>query len=271
MGRFQGKVVVISGAARGQGRAHAVKLAAEGADVVAFDICDGFKFTRHPAATLEDLEQTQKEVEALGRRCLARKVDARDLNALLQLADDAMTQFGRIDVLIVNHGIWAVDKNSWELPEESWQESIDVMLTGAWKVQKAFVPKMLEGGRGGSVVFTSSTNGIIAQPGAIAYCAAKAAHLMMTKVLAHELGQHNIRVNAVSPGRTDTDLIEGGTVDFSMEHWPEYFGHGARVLLGGDPRRPASAIADAVAWLASDEAKFVTGVNVPVDSGRIIW
>ena len=271
MGRLDGKVVVISGAARGQGRAHAVKLAGEGADIVGFDLCDGFVYTRHPAATEEDLEQTRKEVEAIGRRCLARKLDARDLPGLQQLADDAMSEFKRVDVLIVNHGIWSVAPNSWELPEESWQESIDVMLTGAYKVQKAFVPKIIESGRGGSIVFTSSSNGTIAQPGAVAYCVAKSGLQMMTKVLAHELGSHDIRVNSVSPGRTDTPFITGGTVEYSLERWPGYFGHGARVLLDGDPKRPPSVIADAVVWLVSDEARFVTGINVPVDSGRVIW
>lgn len=271
MGRVDGKVAVISGAARGQGRAHAIKMAEEGADVVAFDICAGFSYTRHAPATLEELEQTRKEVEQRGQRCIARQLDARDLPGLEQLANDTMGEFGRVDILIVNHGIWVVDRNSWELPAESWQESIDVMLTGAWNVQKAFMPKIIESGRGGSVVFTSSTNGIIAQPGAVAYCVAKAGLLMMTKVLAHEVGPHDIRVNAVSPGRVDSQLIEGGTFEYSLENWPEYFGHGARILLGGDPKRPPSVISDAVIWLVSDEAKYVTGANIPVDSGRLIW
>ncbi|MBN9739201.1 MULTISPECIES: mycofactocin-coupled SDR family oxidoreductase [unclassified Pseudonocardia] len=271
MGRLDGKVAVISGAARGQGRAHAVRLAAEGADIVAFDICDGFVYNRAPAATSEELEQTRDEVEALGRRCLIEKVDARDLAGLQGFAGRAYSEFGRVDIIVVNHGIWTVDRNSWELSEESWQESIDVLLTGAWKVQKAFVPKMIEGGRGGSVVFTSSVNAIVPQPGAVAYCAAKSGMQMLMKVLAHELGPHEIRVNTVNPGSVDTAIRDGGNIEKSIEYYPYVFGDGPRTVLGGTTARPPSIISDAVAWLVSDEARFVTGAMIPVDAGRLIW
>ncbi|MEU7812869.1 mycofactocin-coupled SDR family oxidoreductase [Pseudonocardia sp. NPDC049154] len=271
MGRLDCKVAVVSGAARGQGRAHAVRLAQEGANIVAFDICDGFTYTRAPAATMAELEETAAQVEALDRRCLIEKVDARDLPALTALADTAMAEFGRVDVLVVNHGIWTVDRNSWELPEESWQESLDVLLTGAWKVQKAFVPKIIEGRRGGSVVFTSSVNAVVPQPGAVAYCAAKSGMQMLMKVLAHELGPHEIRVNTVNPGSVDTPIRDGGNIEKSIEYYPYVFGEGPRIVLGGTRERPPSIIADAVAWLVSDEARFVTGALIPVDAGRMIW
>ncbi|ALL85665.1 short-chain dehydrogenase (plasmid) [Pseudonocardia sp. EC080619-01] len=271
MGRLDGKVAVVSGAARGQGRAHAVRLAQEGADIVAFDVCDAFAYTRAPAATLGELEETAAQVEALDRRCRVEKLDARDLTGLTALADAAAADFGRVDILVVNHGIWTVDRNSWELPEESWQESIDVLLTGAWKVQKAFVPKIIAGGRGGSVVFTSSVNAVVPQPGAVAYCAAKSGMQMLMKVLAHELGPHEIRVNTVNPGSVDTPIREGGNFEKSLEYWPYVFGQGSRQVLGGSTERPPSIIADAVAWLVSDEARFVTGALIPVDAGRLIW
>ncbi len=271
MGRLDGKVAVISGAARGQGRAHAVRLAAEGADIVAFDVCDGFTYTRAPAATVADLEETAAQVEALDRRCRIESADARDHPGLCELANASMADLGRIDVLVVNHGIWTVDRNSWDLPEESWQESIDVLLTGAWKVQKAFVPKIIEGGRGGSVVFTSSVNAVVPQPGAVAYCAAKSGMQMLMKVLAHELGPFEIRVNTVNPGSVDTPIREGGNIEKSIEYYPHVFGEGPRIVLGGTRDRPPSIIADAVAWLVSDEARFVTGALIPVDAGRMVW
>jgi (+)-trans-carveol dehydrogenase len=266
MGRMDGKVAVVSGAARGQGRAHAVTLAREGADVVAFDICAGFKHSLTPPATIEDLHETQRLVEAHDRRCIAAKVDARDLPSLLALADESFDTFGRIDALIVNHGIWVVAPNSWELEEDSWQESIDVLLTGAWKVVKAFVPKIIAHDRGGSVVFTSSSNGTTPQPGAIAYCAAKAGLIHMMRVLAWELGSHGVRVNTVNPGSVDTLLISGGTTaEVASANWPSYISHNRNLLPV--EKQPPQSIADAVLWLVSDEARYVTGASVPVDSG----
>ncbi len=247
------------GAARGQGRAHAIKLAAEGADIVAFDICEEFGYTRAPAATFKELTTTGDEVRALGRRCITERCDARDLAALTGLAETVAAEFGRVDALVVNHGIWTVDRNSWDLPEASWQESIDVLLTGAWKVSKAFVPYMIRSGNGGSIVFTSSVNAVVPQPSAVAYCAAKGGLQMLMKVLAHELGPYDIRVNTVNPGRVDTAILEGGNIEASMEYHPYVFGEGPRTLLGGDPRRSPEVIADAVAWMVSDEAKYVTG------------
>src|ERR1700733_3349742 len=217
MGRMDGKVAVISGAARGQGRAHAVTLAREGASIVAFDTCDAFKHVLYPPATEADLEETARLVEAHGRPCLAVKADARDLRALTDLAADTVSRFGRIDALVVNHVIWAIAANSWELEEESWQESIDVLLSGAWKVVKAFVPHMLDNEDGGAIVLTSSGNGVRPQPGAIAYSAAKAGIINMMKVLAWELGPHRIRVNTVNPGAVETDMALGGTVELSMK------------------------------------------------------
>ncbi|GAA4549126.1 mycofactocin-coupled SDR family oxidoreductase [Pseudonocardia xishanensis] len=267
MGRLDGKVAVISGAARGQGRAHAVRLAAEGADIVAFDICSNLAYPLTPPASPEDLKETAAQVEALDRRCLSRVTDARDLTSLTALADEAVAEFGRVDALVVNHGIWTVDRNSWELPEESWQESIDVLLTGSWKVQKAFVPKIVAGARGGAVVFTSSVNAVVPQPGAVAYCAAKSGIQMLMKVLARELGPHDIRVNTVNPGSVSTAMHEGGTIERSLEYFPRGLDRGARAALEGSQTLPPSAIADAVAWLVSDEARYVTGALIPVDSG----
>ncbi len=266
MGRLDGKVAVISGAARGQGRAHAVTLAREGASIVAFDICAGFEHVLTPPATRADLEETKRLVEEHQQRCIVAPVDARDLPALLELADRAISELGRVDILAVNHGVWSVAPSTWELDESAWQESIDILLTGTWKVCRAFLPKIIEGGRGGSVVLTSSANGLTAQPGAVAYCAAKAGILNMMKVLAWECGEHMIRVNAVCPGAVATPMSQqGGTIERSEQWWPRYITT-RRNLLPID-WQPSESISDAVLWLASDEARYVTGVALPVDAG----
>lgn len=268
-GRFEGKVAVVSGAARGMGRSHAQALAAEGADLVLFDVCEGFDYVLAPPATEADLAETARLVEATGRECLARRVDARDLTALQDLADAAMERFGRIDIVVVNHGIWVVAPNSWELEEANWQESIDVLLTGAWKVTKAFVPKLIEGGRGGSIILTSSVNAHIPQPSAIAYTAAKHGLTGVMKVLAHELGEHWIRVNNVNPAGVPTPMvIEGDTVARAMEFRPDYISNN-RSLLPED-EIPVRAITNAVLWLASEDSRYVTGTELPVDAGWAI-
>jgi (+)-trans-carveol dehydrogenase len=266
MGRLDGKVAVISGAARGQGRAHAVTLAREGASIVAFDICEKLTYPLTPGATEEQLGETMRLVEEQDQRCLTQKADVRNLSAIQELAGRAMSEFGKIDILVVNHGIWTVDENSWVLEEDVWQENIDVLLTGAWKVCKAFIPKIIESGNGGSIILTSSANGVTPQPGAIAYCAAKAGLIMMMKVLAKELGPHSIRVNTVNPGGIATPmLLEGGTVERALELHPEYIGNN-RMALPAEWLEPET-VANAALWLASDEAAFVTGTMIPVDAG----
>jgi (+)-trans-carveol dehydrogenase len=270
MKRFDGKVAVISGAARGQGRSHAVALAGEGADVVAFDVCERLSTTMTPPASLDDLRETAELVEGQGRRCLTAQVDVRDLESLTALAADAMRMFGRIDLLAVNHGIWSVAPNSWELEEESWQESIDVLLTGTWKVCKAFIPQLLAGGRGGAIVLTASSNGITPQPSAVAYCAAKAGVLNMMRVLAWELGEHGIRVNAICPGGVDTLMVTGGgTLAQAMALRPRYHGTDRNLLPVG--LLPPQSISDALVWLLSDDAKYVTGIQLPVDAGWTVF
>lgn len=266
MGRLDGKVAVISGGARGQGRSHAVTLAREGAEIVIFDRCEGFETITTPPATEEDLQETVRLVEDLDRRCIAVKADARDLPALQELADRTMAELGSVDILCVNHGVWNVAKNTWEMDEAHFEESVDVMLTGAFKTVKAFAPKMIESGRGGSVIITSSANGFTPQPGAIAYCAAKAGQINMMRVLAWELGPHEIRVNAICPGGVDTPmLLEGGTVERAGELNPAYITNNRNLLP--IEWQPVQSISDAVLWLASAEAAFVTGVELPVDAG----
>ncbi len=274
MGRLDGRVAVISGAARGQGRAHAETLAREGAHIVAFDLCEPFEHPVHPGATEEDLAETGRLVQAQDRLCLTSKTDARDSEGLAKLAAEAMDQFGRIDVLVVNHGLWVSAPNSWELEEDSWQESLDVLLTGSWKVCKAFIPALIEGGRGGSIILTGSANAVQPQPGAVAYTAGKHGQAGLMKVLALELGPHNVRVNQVNPGAINTPILHGGAIERSLEFYPNHFSYNRNVLpeeifdktvMGAT--QPAQSISDAVLWLASDESRFVTGIMLPVDGG----
>jgi (+)-trans-carveol dehydrogenase len=268
VGRLDGKVAVISGAARGQGRSHAVTLAREGADIVAFDICAPLRFPLYPGATVADLEETARLVEAQGRRCLNAVADARDLPGLTALADRAVEEFGGVDILVANHGIWTVAPNSWELEEDSWLESIDVNLTGTWKVLKAFTPKIIAGGRGGVIVLIGSANGIRPQPAAIAYSTAKAGLLAMMRVLTHELGRLDIRVNAVNPGSIDTPMVSDGSTmaaasAFQARYW-QYVASQIHLPIG---IQPAQSVSDAILWLVSDEARYVTGAAISVDAG----
>ncbi|MCU1480962.1 MAG: short-chain dehydrogenase [Subtercola sp.] len=270
MGKLEGKVAVVSGAARGQGRSHAATLAREGADVVIFDLCDTLSTALTPGATESDLRETAAIVESYDRRCLAATVDARDLAGLQAFADQAMTEFGRIDLLAVNHGMWTVAANSWELDEAAWQESLDVLLTGAWKVTKAFIPKILQGGRGGSIVLTSSINGLRPQPSGVAYSASKAGVLNLMKVLAWELGEFDVRVNAVCPGGVDTQMVTGGgTLEKALSLRGDYHNtvrNRLKIEL-----MPPQAISDAVLWLLSSDARYVTGVELPVDAGWLTF
>ncbi|MBS1894920.1 MAG: mycofactocin-coupled SDR family oxidoreductase [Actinobacteria bacterium] len=266
MARLDGKVAVISGAARGQGRAEAVALAREGASIVAFDICEPLRSPRHPAATEEDLQETARLVEQEGQACIAVKADARDLPALENLADRAVTELGSVDVLVVNHGIWAVAESSLTLSEEDWQESIDILLTGAWKVTRAFIPKIIDGGRGGAVVLTSSLMGFKAHPSSIAYTAAKHGIIGLMRTLAWEFGEQAIRVNAIVPGTIDTPLsMEGDSIEVSSRWHPRFYGTDRTLLPDG--LIPTEQVARAVVYLTSDDSAYVTGAALPVDAG----
>ena len=265
MGQMDGKVAVVSGAARGMGRAHAVTLAQAGADVVAFDICGPLEYPTHPAATPEDLIETRRLVEGAGKRCLAVQADARELAALSDLADSAMAEFGRVDCLVVNHAIWVGGIPSWEVEEGSWEESIDVILGGAWKMTTAFVPKMIEGGNGGVITLISSSMGSKPQPGGIAYTTAKHGIIGLMRGLSWELGAYGIRVNTVSPGGVDTEINHGDNHIRGTKRFPKFFTTD-RTLLPVDWMLEQD-IADAVCFLSSDQARQITGVDLPVDAG----
>jgi SDR family mycofactocin-dependent oxidoreductase len=275
VGRVEGKVALITGAARGQGRAHAVRLAEEGADIIALDNCRDVETVPYPGATEDDLTQTVKLVEATDRRILPVVADVRDLPALEAAVRQAVATFGGIDIVIANAGIatfGATPGSALELDERAWQTMLDVNLTGVWKTVKATAPAMIERRRGGSIILISSVAGLLAYPNMAPYVAAKHGVTGLMRTLAVELAPHNIRVNSVHPGAVDTPMVanppswklftgvDGGTRD-----------EAAQIMTGMNALRvpwlDVGDIAPAIVYLASDESRCVTGTTTVIDAG----
>ena len=274
MGRVEGKVAFITGAARGQGRSHALRLAQEGADIIAVDICQDLATVPYPGATEADLAETVKQVEALDRRIVAQQADVRDLAALQRAVDEGLSQFGHLDIVCANAGI-ASFAPALDLTEEVWQDVIDTNLTGVWKTVKATAPAMVERGQGGSIVLTSSIAGLIAFPNLAHYTAAKHGVTGLMRTLAVELAPHSIRVNSVHPTTVDTPMVAnepvwglflGGVAGATREQAAE----GMKALNAMPvPWVEAVDISNAVLYLASDEARYVTGTTTVIDAGAM--
>ncbi len=274
MAKLQGKVALITGAARGQGRSHAVRLAEDGADIVAIDIAAPIPTAYYPAATPADLQLTAKLVEAEGVQVLAAEADVRDQVALDQVVTRALAAFGHIDIVVANAGT-ASHAPTWELADDQWQNVVDVNLTGVWRTVKACVPSMIARGQGGVVVLTSSLAGLHGYGNIAGYVAAKHGVNGLMRTLANELGPHNIRVNTVCPGLINTDMMmnEGTYAMFrpDVQH-PTL--EDAKVvfrtmqLLPLDWLEPRD-VSNAIAFLVSDEARAITGVALPVDGGQL--
>jgi SDR family mycofactocin-dependent oxidoreductase len=278
MGRVEGKVAFITGAARGQGRAHAVRLAEEGADIIAVDLAPDTAMTSvaYAMATADDLTQTGKLVEGLGRKVLTSYADVRDQGALDAVAARGIEAFGHIDIVAANASILASGDLTWEVPEERWTDSLDINLTGVWRTMRAVVPPMIEAGRGGSIVITSSTAGLRAAARTAAYSSSKHAVVGLMRTLAIELAPHFIRVNTVHPTTVATDMILSPSRfkrfrpdldDPTVEDVAEVL---QPLNLLPIPWLEAQDVSNAVLWLASDEARYVTGVALPVDAGATI-
>lgn len=263
--RLSGRVALVTGAARGQGRAHAVRLAEEGAHLVLLDVCGPVAELGYPPAEPADLDATVAQAERAGATVLAREADVRSLTALEAAAAAAVTTFGRLDVVVANAGIsdWG---RTWEITPEAWQTMLDVNLTGVWHTLRACVPVMIEAGNGGSIVTVSSVAGLKALPGQAHYTAAKHGVTGLTGTAAIELAPHGIRVNSVHPWAVDTAMADDTALTRLLRAERGYLVSFGQVL--GEPRRAAPRdIADAVAWLASDESRTVTGIALPVDMG----
>ncbi|MBF4993263.1 mycofactocin-coupled SDR family oxidoreductase [Arthrobacter gandavensis] len=275
MGRVEGKVAFITGAARGQGRSHALRLAEEGADIIAVDICSQVETVNYPMATSEDLQQTVRDVEALDRRIVAVEADVRDLAALKAAVDSGVAELGRLDIVCGNAGIAGFGPAD-ELTDEEWGDMLDINLTGVWHTARAAIPHLKAGGNGGSMILTSSTAGLMAMENLAHYIAAKHGVVGLMRALALELAPHMIRVNSVHPTSVDTDMIHNSATyklfapDLDSPT-REQIGERFRTLNAlpinwVDPRD----ISNAVLFLASDEARYITGVTLPVDAGSVI-
>jgi len=274
-GRLEGKVAFITGAARGQGRSHSVRLAEEGADIIAVDIASGIASMRrfYPGATEADLAETVKEVEALDRRIVAARADVRDYDALKAALDDGVAQLGRVDIVSANAGIFMFGEPAHLVTEGDWRDVIDINLTGVWHTVKAAVPHLIEQGTGGSIIITSSTAGLKGLPTLAQYTASKHAVVGLMRTLAAELAPHVIRVNSVHPTGVDTTMIQNEALRRLLrpdiehptrEHAGEWF---AATHLLPVPWVEPRDISNAVLFLASDEARYITGVTLPVDAG----
>jgi SDR family mycofactocin-dependent oxidoreductase len=276
-GRVEGKVAFVTGAARGQGRSHAIRLAEEGADIIAIDIAGQVDSVPYAMATPDDLAQTVKEVEALDRRIVATQADVRDYGAVKAALDDGVAQLGRLDIVAANAGIFSFGQAD-VLEEQSWQDMIDVNLTGVWHAAKAAIPHLKAGGRGGSIVLTSSTAGLMPFENMAHYTSAKHGVVGLMRVLAVELAPDFIRANSVHPTSVNTDMIQNAATYelFAPDLAPE---QRTKEVLGErfqtlnalpikwvEPRD----ISNAVLFLASDEARYITGVTLPVDAGALL-
>jgi SDR family mycofactocin-dependent oxidoreductase len=272
---MDGKVAFVTGAARGQGRSHALTLAREGADVILFDIAHDVDTIPYPLSTPEDLQRVAKEVEALDRRVLAIEGDTRRQQDLDDAVARAIDEFGRIDVLVANAGVWAIGA-FWELSDEEWQTQIDVNLTGNWRTARAVAPHMIER-RSGAMVITASVNGLVAGVNYAHYTAAKHGVVGFVRTAAVELGPYGVRCNAVCPGIVDSMMNDGqGAWDMMAGAEPGGGTAEDRVTtaahlsaLAGKGLIDPQFISNAVLWLASDEAEYVTGHIHPVDAGML--
>ncbi|MEV0248113.1 mycofactocin-coupled SDR family oxidoreductase [Nocardia sp. NPDC050712] len=275
-GRVEGKVAFITGAARGQGRSHAVRLAQEGADIIAVDVCKQLDNVPFAMSTPEDLATTADLVKAQGRRVVTAEVDVRDYAALRAAVDSGVEQLGRLDVVVANAGIGNEGGQLSELDETLWQDMIDVNLGGVWKSVKAAIPHLIAGERGGSIVLTSSVGGLKAYPNVGHYIAAKHGVVGLMRTFAVELGHHSIRVNTVHPTHVNTPMVMNeGTYKLFR---PDLENPGPADLepicrmfhILPIPWVESVDVSNAVLFLASDEARYLTGVTLPVDAGSML-
>jgi SDR family mycofactocin-dependent oxidoreductase len=277
MGKLDGKVAFISGAARGQGRSHAVTLAKEGADIIAFDICEDIPSIAvlYPLATPEDLQETVRLVEEAGGKIVARKADVRDFAGVSAVLNEGLEMFGHVDIVLANAGIINL-MQSWDYPEQTWRDIIDVNLTGVWNTVRAAIPAMIERNEGGSIVITSSTAGLRGFSHTSPYSAAKHGVVGLMQSLTNELAPHWIRVNTVHPTSADTPMLQNpNTYKLFM---PDKENPGrddlAENMFGHSPLPiswvEAKDISAAILFLVSDEARYITGVSLPVDAGAFV-
>ncbi|MEZ7240691.1 mycofactocin-coupled SDR family oxidoreductase [Rhodococcus sp. GXMU-t2271] len=270
MGRLEGKVAFITGAARGQGRSHAVRLAEEGASVVAMDICGQIPTVFYPMATSDDLAETERQVKEAGGSIVTSIGDVRNIEDVQRAYDAGIAQFGKVDIVLPNAGIMPVIGPGEQ--RQAWHDAIDTMLTGVWHVLEVTVPHLVERGEGGSIIITSSAAGLTSIglntfPGQVGYSAAKHGVVGLMRIYAKQLAPQSIRVNTVHPTGVNTPMVANAEYGEFVNSHPE-------VAADESYKNPmpvelieAVDISNAIVYLASDEARYVTGVTFPVDAG----
>jgi (+)-trans-carveol dehydrogenase len=275
-GRLEGKVAFITGAARGQGRSHAVRLAEEGADIITIDLCGPVEGVVIPMATPADLAETVAQVEKLDRRIIATRADVRDYDALKAAVDDGVAELGRLDVVVANAGIGSTGERTDRMDRKIWQDTVDINMTGVWLTAKAAIPHLIEGGRGGSIVLTSSVGGLRAHPNIGHYVAAKHGVVGIMRTLAVELGEYGIRVNSIHPTQVATPLLLN---DWTYKMFRPDLEHPTREDFAPVsqmahvlpiPWVEAVDISNAILFLSSDEGRYITGVTLPVDADAML-
>jgi SDR family mycofactocin-dependent oxidoreductase len=276
VGRVEGKVAFITGAARGQGRSHAVRLAEEGADIIAVDICEGLSSESYAPATEADLADTVTAVEALGRRMIAGQIDVRDMERLDAFVGDAVKKFGRLDIVSANAGVGSGSHLTHEMTDATWQETIGINLTGVWHTVKAAVPHLIAGASGGSIILTSSVAGLKGVPHFGHYAASKHGVVGLMRSLALELAPYSIRVNSIHPGNVDTPMLMNDTMyklfspDIDNPNQDDFAKVSRTLIALPIAWLDAIDISNALLFLASDEARYITGAALPVDGGMTI-
>jgi SDR family mycofactocin-dependent oxidoreductase len=264
---LDGKVAFITGAARGQGRAEAVRLASDGASIIAVDICDQIASVPYPLASPDDLAATVKLVEDTGARIVAQQADVRDQESLQSALQAGLDEFGRLDIVVANAGIAPMEAGA-----DGWRDVIDVNLTGVHHTVEVAKKTMVDQGTGGSIVLISSAAGLIGigsgDAGSIGYTAAKHGVVGLMRIYANHLARHNIRVNSIHPTGVNTPMINNE----HTRQWLERYLAESETPVDWGNAMPVDAvepedIAAAVAWLVSDEARYITGITLPVDAG----
>jgi len=273
--KLEGKVALVTGAARGQGRSHALRLAAEGADIIALDICRQVDSVPYAMSTPEDLSETEAQVTALDRRVVTGQVDVRDQPAMKAFVDKGVAELGRLDVVAANAGISSFGELH-EMSEQTWRDMIDTNLTGVWNTVRVAVPHMLAGGRGGAIVITSSAAGLRPLHNIGHYVAAKHGLVGLMRALALELGPHEIRVNSLHPGTVETAMVINDAtiaqfrVDSESSTMDDFARRSQAMHVLPVPWVQPEDISAALVFLASDDARYITGVTLPVDSGNLL-
>ncbi|MFC5136976.1 mycofactocin-coupled SDR family oxidoreductase [Actinomycetospora rhizophila] len=270
MGQLDGKVAFITGAARGQGRSHALRLAQEGADIIGVDLCQQVDTVQYAMSTPEDLAETAKRVEDLDRRIVTRQADVRDRGALQAAFDEGIAELGRVDIVLANAGIANQVGGEPDDEERGWQDVIDINLTGVYHTVRVAAPRMIEQGDGGAIVLTSSTQGLSGRGGdgggaMSGYAAAKHGVVGLMRTFAHWLAPHSIRVNTVHPTGVNTPMVVNPQLEAWMSENPEKGDALANLL----PVEMVEAvdISNAILYLVSDAGRYVSGVTLPVDAG----